>query len=180
MAFGDENHLREIRKIEALWQQLAKLEEYAKEHGIEDIFQDNGAKVLQQHIYLHMQNIPGREGNDGRTENGVEWEMKSINLDTSASGFSTNHHTNHDIIAKYRQVPWSFAIYHGIVLEAIYVMSPAQLEPLFKHWEEKLNGGMTHLNNPKIPVSFVIENGRKVYPIDYDNPIDPQSICDDL
>ncbi len=180
MAFGDENHIREISKIEALWQSLAKLEEYAREHGIEDIFQDNGAKVLQQHIYLHMKNIPGREGNDGRTENGVEWEMKSINLDTSASGFSTNHHTNHDIIAKYRRVPWSFAIYHGIVLEAIYVMSPIQLEPLFQHWEEKLNGGMTHLNNPKIPVSYVVENGRKVYPIDYNNPIDPQSICDDL
>ena len=101
--------------------------------------------------------------------------MKSINLETSATGFSTNHHTNHDIIAKYRKVPWTFAIYHGILLEEIYVMTPQMLEPLYQHWEEKLRT-MTHLNNPKIPVKFVRENGIKVYPIDKDRPFDPDTI----
>ena len=178
MTFGDTNHIHAIKEIEGLWDNLLSLERFAKQYGIDDIFQDNGAKVLQQLVYLNMSNIPGREGNDGRSENGMEWEMKSINLNTSANGFSTNHHTNREIIAKYRQVPWSFAIYHGIRLEEIYVMSPKQLEPLFQHWEEKLESGMTHLNNPKIPVSFVREHGRRVYPIDFADPIDPQSICD--
>ena len=35
---------------------------------------------------------------------------------------------------------------------------------------------MTHLNNPKIPVKFVRENGLQVYPINVDNPVDPDSI----
>ena len=178
MTFGDTNNIHAIKEIEGLWDNLLSLERFAKQYGIDDIFQDNGAKVLQQLVYLNMTNIPGREGNDGRSENGMEWEMKSINLDTSASGFSTNHHTNREIIAKYRQVPWSFAIYHGIRLEEIYVMSPKQLEPLFQHWDEKIENGMTHLNNPKIPVSFVREHGRRVYPIDFADPVDPQSICD--
>lgn len=102
-------------------------------------------------------------------------EMKSINLETSASGFSTNHHTTHDIIAKYRQAPWSFAIYYGIHLSEIYVMTPDMLEPLYIHWEEKLSV-MAHLNNPKIPVKFVRENGIQVYPINHKKPFDPDSI----
>lgn len=105
----------------------------------------------------------------------VEWKMKSINLDTSASGFSTNHHTNYDIIKKYRSVPWTFSIYHGIRLSEIYVMTPQMLEPLYEKWEEKLKY-TTHLNNPKIPVSFVRENGIKVYPINWNAPLDPDSI----
>lgn len=101
--------------------------------------------------------------------------MKSINLETSASGFSTNHHTTYDIIAKYRQVPWSFAIYYGIHLSEIYVMTPDMPEPLYTHWEEKLSV-MAHLNNPKIPVKFVRENGIQVYPINHKKPFDPDSI----
>lgn len=147
----------------------------AKSYGIPDIFQDNGAKVLQQLIYLNMKILPGREGNDCISASGTEWEMKSINLETSASGFSTNHHTNHDIIAKYRQVPWSFAIYYGIQLTEMYVMTPHMLEPMYQHWEEKLKK-TSHLNNPKIPVKFVRENGIKVYPINPDKPLDPDSI----
>lgn len=147
----------------------------AKSYGIPDIFQDNGAKVLQQLIYLNMKILPGREGNDCISASGTEWEMKSINLETSASGFSTNHHTNHDIIAKYRQVPWSFAIYYGIQLTEMYVMTPQMLEPMYQHWEEKLKK-TSHLNNPKIPVKFVRENGIKVYPINPDKPLDPDSI----
>lgn len=54
-------------------------------------------------------------------------------------------------------------------------MTPQMLEPLYAHWEEKLKT-MAHLNNPKIPVKFVRENGIKVYPIDKDRPLDPDSI----
>lgn len=168
-------HRKAIEKINQLWTGLHELEAFANEHSIEDIFQDNGAKVLQQLIYLNMKILPGREGNDSISVSGTEWEMKSVNIATHATGFSTNHHTNHDIIAKYKQVPWSFAIYEGIKLLEIYVMRPETLQPIFDKWEAKLQT-MTHLNNPKIPVSFVRENGIKVFPINYDNPIDPDSI----
>lgn len=175
MAFYDYQHQRRIEELEQLWKNLRDLSLLAKQYGIDDIFQDNGAKVLQQLIILNMDILPGREGNDAISESGTEWEMKSINLETSASGFSTNHHTTYDIIAKYRQVPWSFAIYYGIHLSEIYVMTPDMLEPLYTHWEEKLST-MAHLNNPKIPVKFVRENGIQVYPINQRNPLDPDSI----
>ena len=57
----------------------------------------------------------------------------------------------------------------------MYVLTPDMLEPIYQHWEEKLKT-MTHLNNPKIPVKFVRENGLQVYPINVDNPVDPDSI----
>lgn len=175
MAFYDNEHRSRIDRLERLWSSLHDLAELAHEYGIDDMFQDNGAKVLQQLIYLNMNILPGREGNDAVSASGMEWEMKSINLETSASGFSTNHHTNHDIIAKYRQVPWTFAIYHGITLSEIYVMTPEMLEPIYRHWEDKLIT-MAHLNNPKIPVSYVREKGIQVYPINHCHPIDPDDI----
>ncbi len=175
MSFYDYQHQQKIKELERLWENLHDLATLAKQYGIDDIFQDNGAKVLQQLIYLNMSILPGREGNDAISESGTEWEMKSINLETSASGFSTNHHTTYDIIAKYRQVPWAFAIYYGIRLSEIYVMTPDMLNPLYTHWEEKLTT-MPHLNNPKIPVKFVRENGIQVYPINQRNPINPDSI----
>ena len=175
MKFYGNEHKALINRLEQLWTNLHDLSALAKEFGIDDIFQDNGAKVLQQLIYLNMKFLPGREGNDCISQSGTEWEMKSINLETSASGFSTNHHTNHDIIAKYRKVPWTFAIYYGITLREIYIMSPEMLEPLYQHWEEKLQT-MSHLNNPKIPVKFVREKGIRVYPINENRPVDPDFI----
>lgn len=175
MEFFSKEHLRIVNELEALWENLNGLSQLAQRYGISDIFQDNGAKVLQQLIYLNMNFLPGREGNDCISNSGVEWEMKSINLETSASGFSTNHHTNHVIIEKYRKVPWTFAIYYGTKLSEIYVMTPQMLEPAYRHWEEKLQT-MSHLNNPKIPVKFVRENGIKVYPYNRDKPLDPDMV----
>lgn len=178
MVFLDSSHKKEIEELENIWESLEILSEFAKKRGIDDIFQDNGAKVVQQLVYLYLNNLPGREGNDAtsRENEKIEWEMKSINLDTSASGFSTNHHLNHDILRKYRQVPWSFAIYHGITLESIYVISPKGLEEYFSKWEDKLNSGQGHLNNPKISVTFIKKNGTQVYPINIEDPIKPDSI----
>jgi Restriction endonuclease PvuII. len=175
MSFYDQKHKTEIQKIEILWDNLTELNKLAKSYGISDIFQDNGAKVLQQLIYLNMKILPGREGNDCISESGMEWEMKSINLETSASGFSTNHHTTHDIITKYRQVPWTFAIYFGIKLAEMYVMTPQMLEPLYQKWEEKLLT-TSHLNNPKIPVKYVRLHGIQVFPINQNTPINPDNI----
>ncbi len=175
MKFYGAEHQAQITRLESLWKNLVDLAEMAKEFGIKDIFQDNGAKTLQQLVYLNMRFLPGREGNDGVSKSGAEWEMKSINLETSATGFSTNHHTTHAIISKYRQVPWSFAIYRGIDLKEIYVMTSKMLEPLYAQWEEKLKL-VSHLNNPKIPVKFVREYGKKVFPFDECKPLDPDHI----
>lgn len=133
MEFYSDEHKAKIARLEKLWENLHELADMCKEYGIQDMLQDNGLKVMQQLVYLNMDFLPGREGNDSISNSGTEWEMKSVNI-LLTSGFSTNHHTNHDIIAKYRKVPWTFSIYEGIVLKEIYVMRPEQLEPIFRHW----------------------------------------------
>ena len=173
--FFSPEHQAKIKRLESLWENLHGLSKMAKEFGIEDMLQDNGLKVMQQLIYLNMDILPGREGNDSISPSGTEWEMKSINI-LLVSGFSTNHHTTLDIINKYRCVPWSFAIYEDITLKEIYVMKAQTLEPLFSKWEKELLTGRSHLNNPKIPVKFVRQNGLKVFPYDLQHPIDPDSI----
>lgn len=173
--FNSEEHKAEINKIDEMWKNLNALQELAHQYGIEDIFQDNGAKILQQLIYLNFDVLAGREGNDAISASGTEWEMKSINIATTAQGFSTNHHLNAHILSKYRQVPWSFAIYNNLDLQAIYIMKPEQLEPMFTKWEQSYINKGKEGNNPKIPIKFVKENGLLVYPFK-DTPIDPDSI----
>jgi hypothetical protein len=71
---------------------------------------------------------------------------------------------NPTILAKYRQVDWVLAIYEGIELQKIYRMKPAMLEPYFSKWESKWHeSGGKDINNPKIPVKFVVERGELVF-----------------
>lgn len=165
-------------EIDVLWLQLQTLQSMAEEFGIRDIFQDNGAKILQQLVYLNFKACAGREGNDAIDINGCEWEMKSINIATGISGISTNHHLNHDIIAKYRTIPWSIAIYYNAKLLKIYVIGAEQLEPFLTLCETKLETRST-LNNPKISLSYVEENGILIYDCEtMEYPIDPMTVID--
>lgn len=75
MAYADRNHKKRIEELEYLWENLHSLSELAKEYGIDDIFQDNGAKILQQLIYLNMEILPGREGNDCVSASGMGNEV---------------------------------------------------------------------------------------------------------
>ena len=173
--FNSPEHKAAVSQLNNLWNNLNNLADLAKSYGIDDIFQDNGAKILQQLILLNFDVLPGREGNDAVSASGKEWEMKSINIATTAQGFSTNHHLNEHILNKYRQVPWSFAIYKDLELQSIYVMSSQQLEPMFSKWENAYIRKGLEGNNPKIPVKFVKENGLQVYP--YANtPVDPDTL----
>jgi len=150
-------------KMDALMPAIREYQALAVEHGIGDIFQDNGGKLLQVILTMGLTVLTGREGNDAKDDAGREYELKSVNLDLTRS-FSTHHHLNPVIIAKYRQVGWVFAIYRGIELACIHTMEPALLEPLFAHWEEKWHrDGGKDINNPKIPVVFVVLNGTLVH-----------------
>jgi hypothetical protein len=135
----------------------------ASKHGIGDIFQDNGGKLLQLLLVTGLKCLGSREGNDALDAAGNEYELKSVNVLLTQS-FSTHHHMNPVILAKYRQVDWLMAIYEGIELQKIYRMEPAKLEPYFSKWETKWHeSGGKDINNPKIPVKFVVENGELVY-----------------
>lgn len=171
------DYVRDKTSVDILWRQLGTLQEIAEEFGIDNIFQDNGAEILQQLIYLNMAAVPGREGNDGVDKNGCEWEMKSLDISKGNAGITTNHHLNAAIIEKYRTVPWSVSLYDGIKLKKIYIIGNEQLQPLFTKWEAELQTKES-LNNPKIPLAYIEEHGILVYEEGMEYPLDPLTVLD--
>ncbi len=172
------DYVKDKNSVDILWRQLSTLQEIASDFGINNIFQDNGAEILQQLIYLNMRAAPGREGNDGIDINGCEWEMKSIDISKNKNaGVTTNHHLNKSIIEKYRTVPWSVSVYDGICLKEIYIIGNEQLQPLFSKWEEKLQT-VDSINNPKIPLHYVREHGFLIYSEGDEFPLNPVDIID--
>lgn len=138
-----------------LFPSIRLYQELASKHGIHDIFQDNGGKILQVLLLVGLHGLPGREGN--------EYELKSVNIRLTHS-FSTHHHMNPTIIAKYRKVSWIFAVYESIEIKTIFLMTPQDLEPYYKRWEVKWHAdGGKDINNPKIPLKFVEEYGKLLY-----------------
>lgn len=148
---------------------LQEFQELASEHGIFDVFQDNGGKLLQVLLLLGLKAVPGREGNDAVDARGTEYELKSVNRISSRGkkrrnpSFTTHHHLNPVILAKYRKVAWVFAVYSGIELEAVYLLQPKKLEVYYHEWEERYRLTGRDINNPKIPIRFVETNGRLLY-----------------
>lgn len=154
-----DKHIVTINKL------LPFIREYQKVatlHGIEDIFQDNGGKLLQVLLVTGLRNLPGREGNDASDQSGNEYELKSVNANLTKS-FSTHHHLNPVILKKYRKVLWVFAVYEGIELQSIFLMKPKQLEVYFKKWEVKWRKDKKDINNPKIPLKFVTSSAKLLY-----------------
>jgi hypothetical protein len=154
---------RDAKRLDALFPNIREFQKLATAHGINDIFQDNGGKLLQLLLLTGLKISPGREGHDALDDHGNEYELKTVNV-LLTSSFSTHHHLNHTIIEKYREVDWYLAVYKGIEIQEIYRMTPKQLAPFFEHWEAMLDDeGRTHINNPKIPVKFVRERGTLFY-----------------
>jgi len=152
----DAEYLKEI---------LPSIKEYqmlADKHGIKDIFQDNGGKLLQILLYLGLKLLPGRTGNDAIDEYGNEYEIKTLNRNIS-NGFSTNHHINESIITKYRSAKWIFAIFDNIQMKKLYYCEPEDLEFYFSKWSEKCFITEAHINNPKITLQHVEKYGYLIW-----------------
>jgi Restriction endonuclease PvuII len=149
--------------LDDLFPYIQQYQDLASQHGINDIFQDNGGKLLQVLLVTGLVIIPGREGNDAKDTDGNEFELKSVNIALTKS-FSTHHHINPRIIEKYRKVDWIFAVYRGINLLSIYKLTPQALEYFYTQWEEKWHSkGGKDINNPKIPLKYVMEHGELLY-----------------
>jgi transcriptional regulator with XRE-family HTH domain len=152
-----------IGKLNQLFPFVQEYQKLAEKYGINDIFQDNGGKLLQVLLITGLKVIPGREGNDAVDQDGKEYELKSLNVKLVKS-FSTHHHMNPFIIEKYRKVEWLFAVYEGIELKRIYKLGSQDLEPYYRKWEEKWkNDGNKDINNPKIPLSYIRSVGKLIY-----------------
>ena len=153
---------KDARLLVKLFPAIQKYQELATTHGINDIFQDNGGKILQVCLLLGLTVTGEREGNDARDEQGNEYELKSVNLSLTKS-FSTHHHMNPVIIAKYRKVDWIFATYEGIVLRDMYLLKPKDMEPYYTKWETKWHAdGGKDINNPKVPLKYVARVGKRL------------------
>ena len=154
------------KKLDRIWPSIVEYQKLASKHGIDDIFQDNGGKILQVLLITGLRRVVGREGNDAVDDDGQEYELKSVNIALTKS-FSTHHHMNPTIISKYRKVPWIFAVYRGIELLEIYRLEPSDMEPWYRKWEDKWHAdGGKDINNPKVPLSYVREHGKQLFPKD--------------
>ena len=157
--------------LDLLFPYIQQYQALASRHGINDIFQDNGGKLLQVLLVTGLEALPGREGNDAKDSEGNEFELKSVNIALTRN-FSTHHHINPRIIEKYRKVDWIFAVYQGINLVSIYKLTPSALEFFYSRWEEKWhNSGGKDISNPKIPLKYVIEHGLKLYDLAADTKL---------
>ena len=154
----------DYEQLLSLWPHVQRFQELASKHGIHDVFQDNGGKLLQMLLITGLAGMGAREGNDAKDLDGKEFELKSVNLNLTTQ-ISTHHHLNPTIIAKYRKVRWIFAFYRSIELQEIWLVEPAQLEPWFTDQERKWHErGGRDINNPKIPVTLVRAKGVKFFP----------------
>lgn len=54
----------DLERLQTALEAIQELQNLANEYGINDVFQDNGGKVLQVLILLGLRISPGREGND--------------------------------------------------------------------------------------------------------------------
>ncbi|MFN0200713.1 MAG: helix-turn-helix domain-containing protein [Bacteroidia bacterium] len=158
-----------IQRLNFLFPFIREYQRLAEEtNKINDVFQDNGGKLLQVLLITGLKDIAGREGNDAVDSDGNEYELKSVNVLLTRS-FSTHHHMNPTIISKYRRVSWIFAVYESIELKEIYKLNPNQLEPYYTAWEEKWHkDGGKDINNPKIPLKYVQLHGQLLYRMDDD------------
>lgn len=154
----------DLHLLKQLFPYIQQYQKLATQHGIDDIFQDNGGKLLQVLLLTGLTSLSGRLGNDAVDQEGNEYELKSVNIEKTKS-FSTHHHLNPTIILKYRKVDWIFAVYRGIEIVEIYRLTPQDMEPYYLQWEDKWKTS-GDINNPKIPLSFVRLKGEKLYSSD--------------
>lgn len=82
-------------ELERLFPYIREYQVLASKHGIGDIFQDNGGKLLQLLLITGLKGAGSREGNDARDEQGREYELKSVNTLLTHS-FSTHRHIEPD------------------------------------------------------------------------------------
>jgi hypothetical protein len=153
----------DVKLLKKLFPAIRSYQRLALKHGIPDIFQDNGGKILQVCLVLGLRVLQSREGNDAVDEDGNEYELKTVNL-LRTDQFTTHHHLNPVIIEKYRKVDWIFATYEAIELKEIFLLKPAAMEYWYKKWGAKwIADGNKDINNPKVPLAYVRKHGTLLY-----------------
>ena len=69
----------DLETLEKIFPCILEYQQLAESHGIKDIFQDNGGKLLQLILALNLKVLPGRTGNDAYCEIS-QYEIKTLNI----------------------------------------------------------------------------------------------------
>jgi len=163
--------------IALLLTQGTQIQAGATLRGIHNVFDDGGYKELLMLSLFNLTKLD-REGDDAEDAQGRRYEMKTV-ARVSSSGVrktslsvTTEHTLTQANIDRYRATfLWIVAVFDQSQPEVIYEIPPAMLEPYFAQWEAKLasqgqpeGGAPNHMNNPKIPLSFIATRGVQVWP----------------
>ncbi|MFJ9039578.1 hypothetical protein ACIRF8_23630 [Streptomyces sp. NPDC102406] len=155
------------------------LQELASVRRIHNVFDDGGYKELLLLSLFNLAKGGDRTGNDAIDDQGREYEIKTV-ARVSAKGerkkylnVTTEHTLTLENVERYRNVHlWIVAVFDQSNPEVIYEIPPARLERYFSIWEAKLRGqelnrreggAPNHLNNPKIPLSYIANHGIVVW-----------------
>lgn len=160
--------------IEELLDLGARLQQAASEHRIHNVFDDGGYKELLLLTLFNLAKLD-RVGDDAEDEQGRRYEIKTVarvsarGIRKSSLSITTEHTLTKANLDRYRQVHlWIIAVFDQSFPEAIYEIAPAKLEVYFSRWEQRLDeqqalqapgGAPVHLNNPKVPLGFVMKHG---------------------
>lgn len=165
--------------IRPLVEMGVQLQRQASARHIHNVFDDGGYKELLMLTLFDLRKLD-REGDDAEDSDGRRYEMKTV-ARVNARGqrkaslsVTTEHTLTLTNIDRYRRTfLWIVAVFDQSQPEAIYEITPAALEPYFSNWENRLLGqaearatgsAPDHLNNPKIPLSFIAKHGTRVWP----------------
>lgn len=155
----------------------AQLQAAATVRDIHNVFDDGGYKELLILSLFDLRKLE-REGDDAEDADGRRYEIKTVARVSSAGrrkaslSVTTEHTLTQANITRYRATfLWIVAVFDQAFPEVIYEIPPVKLEPYFTDWERKLarqgwqeGGAPNHLNNPKIPLTFVRAHGIQVWP----------------
>ncbi|WP_405797874.1 hypothetical protein [Streptomyces sp. NBC_01506] len=175
--------LRPHGDIQDIVQLGLELQRHASKRRIHNVFDDGGYKELLLLELFNLKKGGGRTGNDALDAFDREYEIKTVaRISTkgerkSSLSVTTEHTLTLENIDRYRKVHlWLIAIFEQSTPEMIYEIQPSKLEAdYFSRWEVKLRnqieslrdgGARPHLNNPKIPLSYIAKHGVVVWRAD--------------
>jgi hypothetical protein len=170
-------HLTPTGDADEIISRGVELQHMASGHGLHNVFSDNGYQELVLLVLFGLRKLR-REGNDAADDEGHQYELKTVNRINSdgvakrSLSVTTEHTLTLANIERYRAAHlWIIAVFNQSLPECIYEITPAALEPYFRQWEAKLrdqdpdgSDPLNHINNPKIPIGFVAQNGARVWP----------------
>jgi len=177
----DQTSSSDFEEMQEALEHLSKFQAIASKHGVHDVFQDNGGRIIQIILALNLKVLPGRTGNDAVDSDLNQYELKSICV-PGGGGFSTSHHLNSKTIEKLKGVSWIFAFFKGNTMVQIYKVPPNKMDKVYRKWVNELKF-KDHLNNPKVSIEFVKTNGSQVWFLNEtyrDTQLTFSDICDQL